>query len=292
MQQMKPLTTKTTLYVLLGNPLDHTISPPMHNLAFEKLSMDSCYLPVEVSPEDLGTVFKGLSKMNVGGLNVTIPHKIGIMGFLDELDPVAATIGAVNTIRIEGGKSKGFNTDGEGFIQSLEEESGISVKDKSFFIIGCGGAARAISMTLAFKGAAKIYLCNRTAEKAESLATEINGKIRPCAEVVTSAKADQEKALLHCDVLVNSTSIGMHPNVNVLPIDEALLRKELIVADIVYNPRETKLLQVAKAKGCTTVPGLGMLLYQGVAAFKLWTGVEPPVKEMRKKIQQLMEQKK
>lgn len=285
---MKTLTTKTKLYVLLGNPLGHTVSPHMHNLAFEKLSMDSCYFPVEVSTEDLGTVFKGLSKMNVGGLNVTIPHKIDIMEFLDELDPVAASIGAVNTIRIEKGKSIGFNTDGEGFIQSLEEESGTSVNGKRFFIIGCGGAARAISMTLAFRGAKKIYICNRTTKKAEQLATEINNKINPCTEAVLSEQADQKKALDQCDVLINSTSIGMHPDVNIMPIDESLLRKELIVADIVYNPRETKLLQRAKAKGCLTVPGIGMLIYQGVEAFKLWTNVQPPVEEMRKKVEQLM----
>ncbi|MFT5729181.1 MAG: shikimate dehydrogenase [Desulforhopalus sp.] len=260
----------------------------MHNLAFEKLSMDSCYFPVEVSTDDLGSVFKGLSKMNVGGLNVTIPHKINIMEFLDELDPVAATIGAVNTICINDGKSKGFNTDGEGFIQSLEEESGRSVQGKRFFIIGCGGAARAISMTLAFRGAEKIYLCNRTAEKAEQLATEINKNIRNCAEVVLNDQTHQKKAIDLCDVLVNSTSIGMHPNIDIMPIDEALLRKELIVADIVYNPRETKLLQVAKAKGCPIVPGIGMLIYQGVEAFKLWTGIQPPVEEMREKVQQLM----
>lgn len=288
---MKSLTTASKLYVLLGNPLGHTISPPMHNLAFNKLAMDCCYFPVEVSTENLGTVFKGLSKMNVGGMNVTIPHKINIIDYLDELDPVAATIGAVNTVCIENGKTKGFNTDGEGFIQSLEEESGITVKGKRFFIIGCGGAARAISMTLAFKGAEKIFISNRTASKAETLATEINEKITPCAEAVPTTTADQEKVLSGCDVLINSTSIGMHPMVDELPINASLILPKHIVADIVYNPRETKLLQLAKGKGCTTVPGLGMLIYQGVAAFTLWTGMQPPVKEMQEKVQQLMQQK-
>ncbi|TKB12394.1 shikimate dehydrogenase [Desulforhopalus sp. IMCC35007] len=288
---MRDLTTKTKLYVLLGNPLGHTISPPMHNLAFEKLSMDCCYFPVEVSAEDLGTVFKGLSKMNVGGLNVTIPHKIGIMDFLDAIDPIAATIGAVNTICMENGKSKGFNTDGEGFIQSLEEEANISVAGKRFFIIGAGGAARAISMTLAFKGAEHIFLYNRTQEKAQSLVSEINEKIRHCAEAVGSEIHFQKEALGSCHILVNSTSIGMHPDIDALPIDPSFLQKELIVADIVYNPRETKLLQVAKEKGCLTVAGLGMLIYQGVAAFKLWTGIEPPVVEMREKVYQLMKEK-
>lgn len=285
---MEPLTTKTKLYILLGNPLGHSVSPVMHNLAFEKLAMDCCYLPVEVSSGDLGTVFKGLTKMNVGGFNVTIPHKIRIIEFLDELDPVAKSIGAVNTIRMEDGKSMGFNTDGLGFIQSLEEEAGISVTDRSFFIFGCGGAARAISMTLAFTGAKKIYLCNRTEAKAKSLADEINKNIRPCAEVVTNTTEQQKAALDFCDVLVNSTSIGMYPDVDMLPVAESLIRKELIVADIVYNPKETKLLQVAKARGCLTVPGLGMLIYQGAAAFRLWTGVEPPVFEMGERVRQLM----
>lgn len=289
---MTSLTTTTKLYVLLGNPLGHTVSPPMHNLAFEKLSMDSCYFPVEVAKENLETVFKGLSKMNIGGMNVTIPHKINIIDCLDELDPVAKTIGAVNTVCFVDGKSKGFNTDGEGFIQSLEEESEISVKGKRFFIIGCGGAARAISMTLAFKGAEKIYISNRTASKAQSLTEEINKKIRPCAEAISDQVADQEKPVAECDVLINSTSIGMHPNEDALPLNESLIQPSHIVTDIVYNPRETKLLRIAKEKGCKTVPGLGMLIYQGVAAFTLWTGMVPPVEEMKAKVQQLMQQKK
>ncbi len=286
---MKSITTATNLYVLLGYPLGHTVSPPMHNLAFTDLSMDSCYFPVEVSPENLGTVFKGLSKMNVGGMNVTIPHKIQIMEYLDELDPVAATIGAVNTIRFIDGKAKGYNTDGEGFIQSLEEETDMSVEGKSFYIVGCGGASRAISMTLAFKGAEKIYLSNRTESKAVTLAEEINSKIRPCAKVVSTQKIDQKTALETSHVVINSTSIGMHPHIDELPLDGSLLHSSHIVADIVYNPRETKLLQLAKNKGCTTVPGLGMLIYQGVAAFRLWTGVEPPVEKMQEKVQQLMQ---
>lgn len=287
---MKTITTATKLYILLGYPLGHTISPPMHNLAFHDLSMDCCYFPVEVSPENLGTVFQGLSKMNLGGMNVTIPHKIRIMEHLDELDPVAATIGAVNTIRFIDGRSKGYNTDGEGFIQSLEEEAAISVKEKCFYIIGCGGAARAISMTLAFRGAEKIFISNRTEEKAVQLAEEINTKIRPCAEAIRNRETDQKSGLEKSHVLINSTSIGMHPHVHDLPLDIALLNPAHIVADIVYNPRETKLLQAAKAKGCATVPGLGMLIYQGVAAFRLWTGVEPPVLKMQEKVQRLMEQ--
>jgi len=155
------------------------------------------------------------------------------------------------------------------------------------FLLGCGGAARAIAMTLAFHGVEKIYIHNRTTKKAYGLADEINNKIRSCAEAVGSPE-DQQKAIHSCDILINSTSLGMHPHENVLPIDESLLFADLIVADIVYNPLMTKLLKTARGKGCTIVPGLGMLINQGAAAFKLFTGVEPLVEEMSEVVYSLM----
>ena len=281
-------TVTTKLVILLGNPLGHSVSPAMHNRVFEMLGMDYCYLPVEVNEDNLEKVFSGLTRMNVAGFNVTIPHKIRIMEYLDELDPLAETIGAVNTICVKDGKTKGYNTDGEGFARSLEEETGISAKGKCFFLLGCGGAARAIAMTLAFQGAGKIIICNRTTAKAESLAAEINDKIRNCAEVVEQAADSQSKALQGCDVLINGTSLGMHPREGVLPIEESLLLPHLIVADIVYNPLTTKLLQSAKERGCSIVPGLGMLIYQGAAAFQLWTDVEPIISEMSNVVYSLM----
>jgi len=289
---MRYPTVKTKLTILLGNPLGHSVSPPMHNCVFEKLELNYLYMPVEVSPENLETVFRGLTKMNVGGFNVTIPHKIHIMDFLDELHPLAATIGAVNTICIKDGKTIGHNTDGEGFMRSLEEETGLSCQGKTFFLLGSGGAARAISMTLAYRGAAQIYLCNRTPAKAEALAYEINHKIRDCAQVVPFSKDAQAKVLAACDVLVNCTSIGMHPMDDQMPIDAELIDKHLVVVDIVYNPLTTKLLKTAEAKGCTIAHGLGMLIYQGAAAFKLWTGVEPLVDEMTKTVYGIMEARK
>lgn len=273
-------TVKTKLVLLLGQPLGHSISPAMHNRVFEKLGMNYCYMPVEVSPEDLGTVFAGLRRMNVAGFNVTIPHKIRIMSHLDELDPLARAIGAVNTICVKNGKTKGYNTDGEGFIRSLEEKAGISVQGKRFFILGCGGAVRAIAMTLAFKEAEKVYICNRTLSKAKRLTEEINEKISDCAEAVEQIPETIKPFLQGCDVLINGTQLGMNPNENISPIDKLLLRKNLIVSDIVYNPLMTKLLKDAQQLGCTVVDGLGMLIYQGAAAFQLWTGVEPLIKEM------------
>ncbi len=281
-------TVKTKLTVLLGQPLGHSVSPAMHNRVFEKLGMDYCYMPVEVSAENLGAVFGGLTKMNVAGFNVTIPHKIHIMKFLDELDPIAQTIGAVNTICLRDGRTKGYNTDGEGFIRSLEEKADISVQGKRFFILGSGGAVRAIAMTLAFKGAEKIYLCNRTYSKAESLTREINEKILNCAEAIEQTPETMEPLLRNCDILVNGTQLGMHPNENRSPLDKSLLSQHLIVSDIVYNPLMTKLLKDAQQLGCTTVDGLGMLIYQGAAAFQLWTGVEPLINEMSEVAYKLM----
>ncbi len=289
MKQYPTVTTK--LVILLGNPLGHSISPPMHNRVFERLGLDYCYMPVEVTEKNLQTVFSGLSRMNVAGFNVTIPHKINIIEYLDALDPLAATIGAVNTITVRNGKTKGYNTDGEGFIRSFEEKTQSTVHGKRFFLLGCGGAARAIAMTLAFHGAEKISIHNRTAAKAEALTDEINKKIRPCAAAVGQSPDSPKKTLADCDVLVNTTSLGMHPHEDVFPLPESLISPHLIVADIVYNPLMTRLLKSAQGKGCAIVPGLGMLIYQGATAFKLFTGVDPLVDQMSEVAHSLMASK-
>lgn len=284
-------TVATKLVILLGNPLGHSVSPPMHNRVFEQLGLDYCYLPVEVTATNLEKVFSGLSRMNVAGFNVTIPHKINIIKYLDELDPLAATIGAVNTITVKDGQTRGYNTDGEGFIRSFAEETNSTVKGKRIFLLGCGGAARAIAMTLACHGAEKIYLHNRTIAKADSLADEINKKIRPCSAVVKQSTDSQRDALADCDILINTTSLGMYPQEDVLPLAESLIAPHLIVADIVYNPLLTRMLTTARDKGCTIAPGLGMLIYQGAAAFKLFTGVDPLIEEMSEVAHSLMASK-
>ena len=277
---MKYPSVTTKFIILLGNPLGHSLSPPMHNRVFEKLGLDYCYLPVQVTPENLKTVFSGLTKMNVGGFNVTIPHKIRIIEHLDDLDPLAATIGAVNTICIKDGKTMGYNTDGQGFIRSLEAEGKVLVPGKRIFLLGCGGAARAIAMTLAARGAAEIFIDNRTLAKAEALAVEINEKIRNCAKAIAMVPEIQRETIRSCDILVNSTSLGMQPRAQETPIGEESLFEHLVVADIVYNPHTTQLLTNAQAKGCRIVHGLGMLIHQGAAAFKLWTGIDPLIPEM------------
>ena len=270
----------TKLVILLGTPLAHSHSAMMHNRVFKKLGMDYCYLPVEVSAENLSIVFAGLIRMNVAGFNVTIPHKIRIMRLLDEIDPLAAAIGAVNTICLEEGRTRGYNTDGQGFLRSLAQTLNISVSGKRVFILGCGGAARAIAMTLAYNGVQRIYLCNRTQSKAGALAEAITDNVGELVIVVPQTDAHMADALQNCDLLINTTSVGMHPAIHENPIKPQLLRKNLAVADIVYNPRMTRLLETAHKKGCPVVDGLGMLVYQGAEAFTLWTGQRPLVKEM------------
>jgi shikimate dehydrogenase len=270
----------TKLVGLLGNPLGHSLSPAMHNKAFQTLGLNYFYLPIEVTSSDLKDVVRGISKMNFAGYNVTIPHKIQIMAHLDHVDELARVIGAVNTVTLKDGVSTGYNTDGMGFVQNLESETGSSVNEKCFFILGCGGAARAIAMTLAFKGASKIFLCNRTIQKAIDLSEEINTKTRPCSTVVPRDRVHIESAIQQADVLINTTSIGMHPDTDHLPLDADLIPTGIIVSDIVYNPLMTKLLKSSEHKSCRIVTGIGMLVYQGVEGFRLWTGTEPPVDEM------------
>ena len=277
---MPVVDVNTKLVGLLGNPLGHSFSPAMHNKAFETLGLNYFYLPIEVTADDLPTVAAGIAKMNFAGYNITIPHKIRIMDCLDAIDPLAQAIGAVNTVVLEKGHATGYNTDGEGFVRSLEAESGMTVDGKRYFILGSGGAARAIAMTLAFKGAQKIFLCNRTEQKAHDLAVEINTKVSPCSEVVPRDPVRMAPAVQKADVLINTTSIGMHPEEDRIPIESDLIPAGVIVSDIVYNPARTKLLQVAEAKGCKTVPGLGMLVYQGTEGFRKWTEAEPPVEVM------------
>jgi len=274
---MAVVDVETKLVGLLGNPLGHSFSPAMHNKAFETLGLNYFYLPIEVTEEDLPTVAAGIAKMNFAGYNVTIPHKIRIMDCLDALDPLARAIGAVNTVVLESGRATGYNTDGEGFVRSLEAESGMAVEGKCHFILGCGGAARAIAMTLAFKGAPKIFLCNRTEQKAHDLAAEINARVSPCGEVVPMESVRIADALRQADVMINTTSVGMHPRADRCPLVADLIPAGLVVSDIVYNPAQTKLLQMAEAKGCQTIPGLGMLVYQGAEGFRRWTGEEPPI---------------
>ncbi len=277
---MQKVDSKTKYIGLLGYPLGHSISPVMQNAAFESKNINNLYIPVEVKKEDLADVVKAMSKMNFAGFNVTIPYKIEVMNYLDEIDDLAKSIGAVNTVVIKDGKLKGYNTDGIGFLRSLEGELSLSVTGKNIFILGSGGAARAISMTLAMNKANRLYICNRTFERAEGLVRDINSKYGNVAISIPMLRQKMEEAITDAEILINATSVGTYPNIDEIPIDKELLNGNFAVCDVVYNPKKTKLLQEAEKLGCKTMSGLGMLVHQGAEAFEIWTGAKAPVETM------------
>lgn len=270
----------TRLYGLLGYPIGHSLSPAIQNAAFAAAGMNKAYFLMEVKPENLGAAVQGMKALPFGGGNVTIPHKVEVMRYLDEISDAARLIGAVNVIRIEDGKARGFNTDGSGFFRSFQAEAGIEPEGRVFFLHGAGGAARAVAVEAVLRGVKKLYLCNRTFEKAEKLAREINEKLRPCVIPLHQEHAEMAEAMADTEVVVNSTSLGMHPKIDELSLDPGLLHPRLVVCDCVYNPERTRLLQEAAALGCRTVTGVGMLLNQGVESFELWTGTAAPVAVM------------
>lgn len=267
----------TKLVGLLGYPLGHSLSPLMQNTAFKHYSLNDIYIPIEVLPKDLEAVVKGISKMNFDGFNVTIPYKVDIIKYLDTIDDYAKYIGAVNTVVIEDGKLKGYNTDGIGFLRSFNENTKSSIEGKEVFVLGSGGASRAISMTLALNKVERIYICNRTYEKAVDLAEDINSQVGNISKPVHMEYEEMKKIICDIDVLINTTSVGMYPDIEATPLDRRLLNEDLIVCDIVYNPKKTKLLTEAEKIGCKIVMGLDMLVYQGVESFELWTKAKAPV---------------
>jgi shikimate dehydrogenase len=274
----------TKLTGLFGYPVEHSLSPSMHNDAFAKLGLNYLYLLFSIEPDNVDQAVAGIRGLGISGINVTIPHKQAVIPHLDQLSEEAELIGAVNTIENKEGTLIGHNTDGRGFIRSLKEETNFVATDKSVLLVGAGGAARAISFQLALEGIEKLFITDLELSKAEDLATEI--KDNTDVEVVTIGQEKIADIIADLDLLVDSTPVGMHPNVDVDPVVGAdLLHQDLIVYDVVYNPQETVLLQAAKRAGATAVSGLGMLLYQGVIAFEIWTGQQAPVDVMREALQ-------
>ncbi|MGM0501808.1 MAG: shikimate dehydrogenase [Bacillota bacterium] len=271
---------ETKVTGIFGYPVEHSLSPQMHNQAFAALKLNYNYLPFAVEPDNLGQAVEGIRALNIKGVNVTIPHKQKVIPYLDQLTEEAELIGAVNTIENQAGTLIGHNTDGRGFIRSLKEESDFVAAGKQAVIIGAGGAARAIAFQLALEGLNKLMITDLDFEKAENLSTEIEEQLDLS---VTAIKQQQlVEVMSDTDLVVDATPVGMHPNVDVDPVVEAeLLHQEMIVYDLVYNPRETVLLKAAEQVGAEGISGLGMLLYQGVIAFEIWTGKEAPVEKMR-----------
>ncbi len=269
------ITGKTSVYGIIGDPVEHSLSPGMHNAAFEKLGLDHIYVPFHVKAGELEDAINGAHAMGIKGLNVTIPHKTEVIKYLDYLDIAAGLIGAVNTIEFGENGAVGHNTDGIGAVRAIEEIT--SVKDKKILLLGAGGAARAISFQILMNGASSLVISNRTNEKAEELRDDLVEKLDPDVKVIDLG-FKLEKELNDVDILINTTPIGMYPNISQKPLVTAdMMHEGLIVYDIVYNPLKTGLLVEAEKAGAKTISGVKMLMYQGVEAFKIWTGIEPPI---------------
>lgn len=273
----------TGLLAVIGSPVEHSASPAMYNYSFQRLGLDYAYVAFDIKTEEVKDAIAAMKTFKMRGCNVTMPCKTEVVKYMDELSPAARIIGAVNTIVNDGGRLTGHITDGEGFVNNLKDH-GIDVAGKKITIAGGGGAATAIQVQCALDGAREIVIFNRTVVKAEETAAKIRREVPSCKvnvyDIADTAKMTEEIGA--SDIFVNATSVGMAPNEGESVVkDLSAFRPGLVVTDIVYNPIETKLLKDAKAAGCTCVGGKGMLLWQGVSAFKLYTGEDMPVAEVK-----------
>lgn len=266
------------IYGLIGYPIKHSLSPAMHNAAFKKLKINALYMLFEKTREEFPAAIRQLKAMGVSGFNVTVPYKEEIIPYLDGLDPLARRIGAVNTVLNQKGRFIGYNTDALGFIASLKEDLDFVSKGKNIFIIGAGGAARAIGFALAKEKAKSVVFCDILLEKAQGLARNIKNVFSDCS--VSSVISTIEYRLSAIDLLVNASNCGMKPG-DPLPIDPKILPDGVRIYDIIYNPSPTRLVKEAARRKIKAVNGLGMLLGQGVAAFEIWTKQKAPLAIMR-----------
>lgn len=266
------------LVALIGDPVERSLSPAMHNAAFEALDLNYAYLALRVPQAALADALSGARALNMVGMNVTHPHKINILSLLDELDESANMVGAVNTVKNDGGRLIGYNTDGAGAVRALENEVE-KLAGRKVLLLGAGGAARAIAFSLVRKDA-KLTVANRTASRARELSAAIKRGLGANIGQVGISRKELAKAIKQADILINATMVGMYPNINRTLVTAEMMHRGLIVNDIVYEPLQTKLLREAKKAGARTVTGLGMLVHQGALSFEIWAGKRAPIKVM------------
>ncbi|WP_174730081.1 shikimate dehydrogenase [Mesobacillus harenae] len=268
------------LYGVIGDPIKHSMSPEMHNQLFQLYRIDAAYVPLEVKETNLADAIRGFRAIGAAGFNVTIPHKTEIIKFLDRIDPLAEAIGAVNTVVNENGKLAGYNTDGLGFVKGVGTQVS-DLKKKRALIIGAGGAARAIYFSMAEAGITQIDICNRTSGRAEILVKECPISVE--TNIVDFSEA--EKELQRYDLVIQTTSIGMSPNIDHKPFSARNVSETAFVSDIIYNPLETSFLREAKEKGASVQNGINMFVCQGALAFEKWTGIFPDTEIMKETVQ-------
>ena len=272
----------TRVCAVIGDPVEHSLSPVMHNVAFEELNLDFVYVAFRVRREELKDAIIGARSLDIHGLNVTMPHKNTVMRYLDEIDSTASSIGAVNTILNNQGRLVGYDTDGIGALKALKE-NGITPNGKKLLLLGAGGAGKAIAFHAA-REVEELVILNRTPQKAKKLAEVLRKEFNKKINGNTLSTEIIEKELKDADILVNATAVGMHPNIDQSLVPPSSLRPNLCVMDIVYNPIETRLAKDAKAVGAKVVSGIEMLVYQGAASFEIWTNRPAPVKVMKQAV--------
>ncbi|MHA1271713.1 MAG: shikimate dehydrogenase [Candidatus Helarchaeota archaeon] len=274
------LNGKTKLVILIGNPVEHSLSPRMHTEAFNKIGFNCVYLACKIEKKNLKTTVESIKVLNMIGANVTIPHKVEIMKYLDEIDPIAVDIGAINTIVNKNGKLYATNTDGIGAVRSLRE-SGIKLKNTNVVMIGAGGVARPIAFYL-LKEINQLYITDIRDSAASNLQSALEKRYPGKVSIFQSNNENLKNVIEMSNLLINCTPVGMFPKINETPVPKSLLRDDLNIFDVVYNPLETQLIKDAKSIGAKAVGGIKMFLYQGVEGFELWTGKKAPVELMEK----------
>jgi shikimate dehydrogenase len=273
----------TRILAVIGHPVEHSFSPQMHNAAIQALGLNLCYVAFHVQPEAVGAALDGLRAFELLGLNVTVPHKEAVLPYLDEVSEEAQRVGAVNTIHNVGGRLIGYNTDVYGVLTSLRETAGLHTLPETVAVLGASGAARGVVYGLCTQPEVEeIRIFNRTAEKAENLAQEMSRYTDAKLVALPLSERSLQDGLVDAGLLVNTTSVGMHPHPGESPVgDGASLHPGLVVYDIVFNPLETRLVKQARAAGAKGVGGIEMLVYQGAKSFEIWTGTYPPVDVMK-----------
>lgn len=271
---------QTKLYGIIGDPVEHSLSPVIQNAAFESLKLNCIYVTFPVKQAELESAINGMRSLKIHGFNVTMPYKTSILPLIDEVEKTAAKIGAVNTIKNFNGRLIGYNTDGVGTLKALEK-NGISLSGKKIVVLGAGGAGRAISYAVASK-VEELVILNRTELKAQRLAEELQVESKA---TITYGQLNNEAlrwTLKDANVIINATSVGMHPYENETPINKKFLNAAVTVFDLVYSPLKTRLLKEAEAKNAKTLNGLHLLVHQGAEAFKIWTDIDAPLDVMWK----------
>lgn len=271
---------KTRVCAIIGDPVEHSLSPIIHNAAFKELRLNLIYVAFTVARSELKEAISGARILGFRGLNITMPYKKAVMKYLDEIDSMVKSIGAVNTILNDGGRLVGFNTDGIGAMKALKE-NGVPTEEKKLLLLGAGGAGKAIAFHAA-QEVEELLILNRNSEKAKKLAEVLRKKFGKKVKGGLISFERMREELENTDILVNATSVGMHPDINRSLVPPTLLRPDLFVMDIVYSPLKTKLVRDAEAVGAKVVSGLEMLLYQGAVSFEIWTNKLAPVEVMKK----------